>query len=137
MDATDPADGGTVLGQRRSPSAGAMPGLTVFVGRALSRSGRAFLTDVFGGNESMGEAVTRLLVVAFYLLNLGFVTLTMKTSGSISSVRLGIQALSVKIGEELLVVGALHLANLALFARLRRRARAEDPPTAQVRHGLQ
>lgn len=112
-------------------------GLTVLVGRALSRSGRAFLTDAFDGSESMGEAVTRLLVVAFYLLNLGFVTLTMTTFGSISSARQGIQALSVKIGEELLVVGALHLANLAVFARLRRRARAEVHPTPRVRHGLQ
>ncbi len=101
-------------------------GLTVGVGWALARSGRAFLLDVFGGNESLAEAVNRLLVVGFYLLNLGFVTLTMQTSGNIDSARQGVQLLSVKIGEVLLVLGALHFANLAVFARIRGRARAAD-----------
>jgi hypothetical protein len=101
-------------------------GLTAGVGRALARSGRAFLLDVFGGNESLAEAVNRLLVVGFYLLNLGFVTLTMRTQGNIDSARQGVQLLSVKIGEVLLVLGALHFANLAVFARVRGRARAAD-----------
>ena len=59
-------------------------GIMVFVGSALSRSGRAFLRDVFGGDESLAEAVNRLLVVGFYLLNLGFVTLTLRATGDIS-----------------------------------------------------
>jgi hypothetical protein len=101
-------------------------GLTVGVGWALARSGRTFLLDVFGGNEALAEAVNRLLVVGFYLLNLGFVTLTMQTSGNIDSARQGVQLLSVKIGEVLLVLGALHFANLAVFARIRGRARAAD-----------
>jgi hypothetical protein len=101
-------------------------GLTIGVGWALARSGRMFLLDVFGGNEGLAEAVNRLLVVGFYLLNLGFVTLTMQTSGNIDSAREGVQLLSVKIGEVLLVLGALHFANLAVFARIRGRVRAAD-----------
>jgi hypothetical protein len=101
-------------------------GLTVLVGRALSRSGREFLLQVFDGNAGLAEAVNRLLVVGFYLLNLGFVTLTMQTSGDIDGARQGLQLLSVKIGEVLLVLGVLHFANLAVFARLRGRAQARD-----------
>jgi hypothetical protein len=101
-------------------------GLTIGVGWALARSGRTFLLDVFGGNEGLAEAVNRLLVVGFYVLNLGFVTLTMQTSGNIGSARQGVQLLSVKIGEVLLVLGALHFANLAVFARIRGRTRAAD-----------
>ena len=100
-------------------------GLTVGVGWSLARSGRAFLLDVFDGNDGLAEAVNRLLVVGFYLLNLGFVTLTMRMSGNIESARQGVQLLSVKIGEVLLVLGVLHFANLAVFARVRGRARAE------------
>ena len=80
------------------------------------------------------EAVNRLLVVGFYLLNLGFVTLTMRMSGNIESARQGMQLLSVKIGEVLLVLGVLHFANLALFARFRGRGRAEDLLARQT-HG--
>jgi hypothetical protein len=101
-------------------------GLTVIVGRALSRSGREFLLEVFDGNAGLAEAVNRLLVVGFYLLNLGFVTLTMQTSGNIDGARQGLQLLSVKIGEVLLVLGALHFANLAIFAKVRSRAQASN-----------
>ncbi|HLQ53185.1 MAG TPA: hypothetical protein VK162_02805 [Streptosporangiaceae bacterium] len=108
-------------------------GITVFVGSALSRSGRTFLLDVFGGNESLAEAVNRLLVVGFYLLNLGFVTLTLRATGEISGARQAVQLLSVKIGEMLLVIGALHFANLALFTRLRRRSQQQPfPPAGRV-----
>jgi len=98
-------------------------GITVFVGLALSRSGRTFLLDIFGGNDSLAEAVNRLLVVGFYLLNLGFVTLTLRATGEITSTRQAVQLLSVKIGEMLLVIGALHFANLVILTRLRRRPR--------------
>jgi hypothetical protein len=98
-------------------------GITVFVGLALSRSGRTFLLDIFGGNDSLAEAVNRLLVVGFYLLNLGFVTLTLRATGEITSARQAVQLLSVKIGEMLLVIGALHFANLVILTRLRRRPR--------------
>jgi hypothetical protein len=100
--------------------------LTVFVGHALSRSGRAFLLDVFGGNDSLAEAVSRLLVVGFYLLNLGFVTLTLRTTGDIAGPGQAIQLLSVKIGEVLLVLGLLHFANLMFFTRFRRRVQAQN-----------
>jgi hypothetical protein len=99
--------------------------LTVFVGSALSRSGRIFLVDVFGGRAAPAQAASRLMVVAFYLLNFGFVTLTLRTSGEIGSVRQAIQVLSVKIGEVLLVLGALYLANISFLARLRLRLQAQ------------
>src|ERR1039457_6820335 len=99
--------------------------LTVFVGSALSRSGRIFLLDVFGGQVAPAQAASRLVVVGFYLLNLGFVTLTMRMSGQIGGARQVIQVLSVKIGEVLLVLGGLYLANIGFLTRLRRRAQAE------------
>jgi hypothetical protein len=101
-------------------------GLTVGVGWALARSGRTFLREVFGGNDGLAEAVNRLLVVGFYLLNLGFVTLTMRTPAAVDGARQGLQVLSVKIGEVLLVLGALHFANLAVFARFRSHAQQQD-----------
>jgi uncharacterized membrane protein len=95
--------------------------LTVGAGLVLSRSGRVFLRDVFGGDQALAEAVNRLLVVGFYLLTLGFVVLAMRPSGQITSVPQAAGVLSVKIGEVLLVLGALHLMNVAIFRRIRRR----------------
>jgi hypothetical protein len=107
-------------------------GLTAGVGWALARSGRVFLLDVFAGNADLAEAVNRLLVVGFYLINLGFVTLTMQTSGSTADAGQWLRLLSVKVGEVLLVLGALHFANLVVFARCRSRAQARDFLTRQA-----
>jgi hypothetical protein len=111
--------------------------LTVFVGSALSRSGRVFLRDVFGDQTGPADAASRLIVVGFYLLTLGFITLTMRMSGEIGSVRQAIQVLSVKIGEVLLVLGALYLANIGFLARIRRRTQAQafQPAPAASRPG--
>lgn len=99
-------------------------GLTVVVASALSRSGLVLLAHLFGGDEGMAGAVNRMLVVGFYLLSLGYVALTVRTSGRISGTGQAIGVLSVKVGEELLVLGALYLLNIVLLARFGRR---QDP----------
>jgi hypothetical protein len=103
-------------------------GLTIAVGSALSRSGRVVLASVFGGDASLAQAVSRLLVVGFYLLNLGFVALTVRTLGQITSPRQAFGVLFSKIGEELLVLGALHVANIVIVTRFRRRQRPGPDP---------
>lgn len=105
--------------------------LTVWVARTLSHHGRVFLSDVLHGDEKLADAVNHLLVVGFYLVNLGFVALWMKTDQRISTVPGVFDALSVKIGTVLLVLGALHLGNVYVLNRFRRRGlldREQRPP---------
>jgi hypothetical protein len=105
-------------------------GLTAVVGTGVARSGRALLLDVLGGNDTLARAVSRLIVLGFYLLSLGFITLAMRTGGAVASARDGLQLLSVKVGEVLLVLGALHLLTLVALVRARRlaQARTAQPP---------
>jgi hypothetical protein len=103
--------------------------LTLWVGRTLSRNGRVFLEDVFGGDRRMAEAVNHLLVAGFYLINFGFVVWYLRPSTNVHDARQVFDALSVKVGVVLLVLGGIHLGNLWLFARMRRnRARPVPPP---------
>jgi hypothetical protein len=94
--------------------------LVGMVGRALSRSGRAFLGAMPGGQDSAAEAVSRLLVVAFYLLSLGFIALTMQVWSHVGSPAQALRLVSVKLGELLLVLGALHVLSTVVYGRLRR-----------------
>jgi hypothetical protein len=105
--------------------------LTIAVGSALSRSGRVFLTEVLGGNQALAGAVNRLLIVGFYLLTLGFIALVMRPPGVISSAAQAAQVLSIKIGEVLLVLGAAHLAGVAVFRRFGRRIQPPPQPPAR------
>lgn len=110
-------------------------GLTAVVGTGVARSGRAFLLDVFGGNDTLARAVSRLIVLGFYLLSLGFVTLTVRTGGDVRTASAGLELLSVKIGEVLLVLGALHLLTMAALIRTRRlvQARLGEQPVRPLR----
>ena len=104
--------------------------LTVWVASTLSRHGRVFLADVFEGSEEMARAVNSLLVVGFYLVNLGFVVLFLRSREVVGLTDL-FDALSVKIGTVLLVLGVLHFLNLWGFSSSRRRHRAEGLRAAE------
>ena len=102
--------------------------LTIWVAHTLHKNGRIFLVDVFHGNESLADSVNHLLVVGFYLINLGWICLMLKLGYEISSPKQGIEALSVKIGTVLLVLGGMHFFNLFIFSRMRRRATMRNAP---------
>ncbi|MCQ9132744.1 MULTISPECIES: hypothetical protein [Streptomyces] len=106
-------------------------GLTIWVARTLSRNGRVFLADVLQGDEKLADAVNHLLVVGFYLINLGFVALYLSGDETIEDARGVFEALSTKLGVVLLVLGAMHLANVYVLNRIRRRGvmeREQVPP---------
>jgi hypothetical protein len=104
--------------------------LTVWVAHTLHKNGRVFLVDAFHGNEALADSVNHLLVVGFYLINLGFVSLALKLGYAIQTPKQGIEALSVKVGTVMLVLGGMHLFNVLVFSRMRHRAtsRPTHPP---------
>ncbi|MCU0239946.1 MAG: hypothetical protein MUC29_10935 [Pyrinomonadaceae bacterium] len=95
--------------------------LTIWVAQTLHKNGRIFLVEVFQHNEGLADSVNHLLVVGFYLINLGYVSLALKMSGEVLNAREGIEALSWKIGLVLLVLGGMHFFNLLVFSRLHRK----------------
>jgi hypothetical protein len=106
--------------------------LTIWVARTLSRNGRVFLVDVFHGNEDFADAVNRLLVVGFYLVNLGFVTLFLRSRDTVADARGAIEQLSTKLGTVLVVLGVLHLLNVWIFNAIRRRSQQNEMTTPPV-----
>ena len=97
--------------------------LTVWVARTLHKNGRVFLIEVFNGDEALADSVNHLLVVGFYLINLGYVTLALKIGDEIDTPQQGIEALSYKVGLVLLVLGGMHFFNLLIFQRIHGRPR--------------
>ena len=105
--------------------------LTIWVARTLHRNGRVFLVDVFHGSESLADSVNHLLVVGFYLINLGYVSLALRLGYDVANAREAIEALSWKVGTVLVVLGGMHFFNLFVFSRIRRRGvlAYAPPPT--------
>ena len=94
--------------------------VTVWVARTLFKHGRAFLVDAMRGNAELADSINHLLVVGFYLVNLGWVSLMMKTPSAPYAVASALELLSVKIGGVLLVLGTMHFANLLVLTVVRR-----------------
>ena len=105
-------------------------GLTVWVARTLHKNGRVFLVDSFHGQTELADSVNRLLVVGFYLVNAGYVTLALKYGDRPHDLASAIETLSTKVGLVLLVLGGMHFFNLFAFSKIRRRGRLEGmkPP---------
>jgi|SRR6185369_514126 len=104
-------------------------GVTMWVAGTLHKNGRVFLVQTFHGNTELADSINHLLVVGFYLINLGYVALALKTSLPVDTARQAIELISDKIGAILLVLGTMHFLNLYVFNRLRRRGQEYlDPP---------
>ena len=107
-------------------------GITIWVARTLHANGRLFLVDAFHGQEALADSVNRLLVVGFYLINLGWMVGSLRTYETLDTPRVALEFLSDKIGTVLFVLGLMHFFNLYLFNRFRRRALDEmaigEPP---------
>jgi hypothetical protein len=93
--------------------------MTIWVARTLHRNGRLFLIDAFQGNEPLADAVNHLLVVGFYLVNLGYILLALKTTDPLATAREVIETESWKIGVVVLILGIMHIANIVILALLR------------------
>lgn len=102
--------------------------LTVWVARTLHRNGRIFLVDAFHGNEPLADSVNHLLVVGFYLINIGYVALALKSSTKPTDMIGAIELLSTKIGLVLIVLGGMHFMNMYVFSRLRHRGIRDVAP---------
>ncbi len=107
-------------------------GLTIWVARTLSKNGKIFLIDSFLGNAELADSVNHLLVVGFYLINAGFVTLALKYGDKPVDLPGTIETLSTKVGFVLVVLGVMHFFNLYIFSKMRRRAivRYQKPPVS-------
>ena len=101
-------------------------GLCVWVGRTLHTNGRAFLVDVFDARGDLADSVNHLLVVGFYLINFGYMSLALKLADPPTTATGAVEALSYKVGLVLVVLGAMHFFNLFVFSRIRRHKRLID-----------
>ncbi|MCC8410713.1 hypothetical protein LJ707_17355 [Mucilaginibacter sp. UR6-1] len=96
--------------------------VTIWVARVLFNNGRIFLVDIFYGNTELADSVNKLLVVGFYLVNIGYMVLALKETGNISSTQVVVEVLSYKIGRIILILGGMHFINLGIFFKLRNKA---------------
>ena len=98
--------------------------ITIWVARTLSRNGEIFLVQCFGHNREIARSTNHLLVVGFYLVNIGFITLTLSLGDEPVTMTDAIRFLSSKVGLAILVLGAMHFFNMGAVAQFGRKVNA-------------
>lgn len=106
-------------------------GITAALARTLYRNGAPFLHDVFPGQPQVADAVNRLLVTGFYMLNLGYAMFIMKASATLTGFE-AFQFLVNRLALLLLTLAGIHFVNVFVFWKIRAHhlARQQATPTA-------
>ena len=110
--------------------------VTVWVAHTLHKNGRVFLVDAFHGDMALADSVNHLLVVGFYLINIGYVSLSLSVAQNVISLRQAMELVSDKVGVVLLVLGLMHFFNLFIFSLIRKRSRVGANPNITMAHAM-
>jgi hypothetical protein len=113
-------DPGTVMLATYAAYVGISLGITFWVGRTLHKNGRVFLVENFQGRDALADSVNHLLLVGFYLLNIGFMSLALRFGGRADSWVQAVEYLSTKVGLVIMVIGAMHFFNMFWLVRFRK-----------------
>ncbi len=97
-------------------------GLTIWLARTLFRNGTVFLIDVFHDRPQLADSVNHLLVVGFYMLNLGYAFLILRSNAPTDGVGAA-ELLIRKLGVLLVSLGVIHFVNMLVFWAIRKRER--------------
>ncbi len=109
-------------------------GMTVYVARSLYKNGRVFLIQTFENDTEMADSVNHLLVVGFYLLNIGWILLWTKYGEKPRGLEASLEFITTKLGVVLLILGFIHFANVTFFWKIRKALVRVTPPTLPSAH---
>ncbi len=93
--------------------------ITFVVGYILYRNGKIFLYDAFDRKE-LADSINRLLLIGYYLINIGYIAKAIKIDNPLNSSASVIEALGIKIGTVLLILGGMHFFNIFVLNNFRK-----------------
>ena len=95
--------------------------MTAWVARTLSTNGEIFLVDCFGHDTVLARSTNHLLVVGFYLVNIGFILLALQFGATPETMPQAIRFVATKVGLAVCVLGCWHFFNMHMIAQYGRK----------------
>ena len=102
-------------------------GLTAWLARTLSHNGAVFLEDVFKDRPGLATAVNRLLVVGFYMLNLGYAFYILRAGSGLDAFT-SVQYFVNRLAILLVTLALIHFVNVLVFWHIRNRGEQRQLP---------
>lgn len=94
--------------------------ITVDVGRRCFNSGKVYLEYLIG-DKDFCLTVNRILLGSYYLLNLGYIALSLSSWEKINSMEEVLAVVSTRIGNIALILCVLHFTNIFMLYVLRKK----------------
>lgn len=91
----------------------------VFVGWKCYKIGKIYLMDLLKNGE-VCNSVNKLLLIGYYLLNLGYIAVSISSWGKIDTVSEIMEVIFTKISLILIIISLLHYLNIGMLYFLRK-----------------
>jgi hypothetical protein len=87
----------------------------VYVGRYFYTNGRVFIIALFNGNVSLADQVNKLLLLAYYLFNIGYSFIKLKQWQKVSNFEMLLSSLASNIGVLIFILAITHYFNMLVI----------------------
>lgn len=95
--------------------------IIVYVGRLFYRNGRVFILALFRGDAVQTDHMNQLLLVAYYLFNIGYAFVELRFWDKIVNVAQLVSSLASNVGLLVFILAVTHYFNMALIYFLSKR----------------
>lgn len=90
--------------------------ITVVVGHRLYSDGAYFIRDLFPTQRLLADQINKFLLIGYYLLNLGYVAISLTFWKEVSTLLQVAEELSIRLGLIVLTLGIIHYLNMVVLA---------------------
>ena len=87
----------------------------IYVGLVCHQHGKVYSLQIFNGNKEISDRTNNILLLCYYLFNLGYCLLTLYTWPKIADLKACIEQVAHRAGTILYILGILHCINIFLI----------------------
>ena len=98
-----------------------------WLGKVFHRNGRVFILQLFNGDAEGTDTINNILLVAYYLFNIGYAFLRLKTWQPIRAPAQLISSLGYNLGLLILILAITHYFNILLIYILSKKQHTFTP----------
>ena len=91
-----------------------------YVGRYFYTNGRVFIISLFGGNVSLADQINKLLLLAYYLFNIGYTFIKLRHWQKVNTIEQLLSSLARNIAVLVLILAVTHYFNMIVIYFLSR-----------------
>ncbi|MEI9810183.1 MAG: hypothetical protein WDO16_21225 [Bacteroidota bacterium] len=89
--------------------------ITVHVGLIFYRNGRLYILRLLHGDEKLTDFINRVLLTGYYLLNLGYAALMIRSWQTVHNWAELVASISSMTGKIILTLAVIHFLNMAVI----------------------